>query len=374
MTILIIAALAAAAYVVRVRQAMVDFQVNYLAGQRLAAGETLYQTADGHYMFKYLPSSALLYVPLARLPLEAAKAIWFGLIVAGMVGVFWLAGTLVQDRRIPPRYLIIFPALILAKFFLHELRLGQINILVTLVMLVALNTVASCASSPRNQVVAGTLIGIATAMKPYAAIMFPYLVVKRWGWSLAAAVGVLLLALAVPAVFYGTQGNWRVLEQWFVTLTASTPELLTNNDNVSLIAFFTKWTGDRGLALTVTLAALVVLALSLLAVIFQGGRVGRPAVLEYAMLLVLIPLVSPLGWDYTFLMAILAVTLLVNYFYEFSLAARTVLAANFAVIALALYDTLGRQAYAVFMQWSVTTVNFVVVLGYLAYLRARRIC
>ena len=97
-------------------------------------------------------------------------------------------------------------------------------------------------------------------------------------------------------------------------------------------------------------------------------------VTEYAMLLVLIPLVSPLGWDYTFLMAILAVTLLVNYFYEFSLSARIVLAANFAAIALALYDTLGRQAYAVFMQWSVTTMNFVVVLGYLAYLRARRIC
>ena len=40
----------AAGYLVRVRAGMVDFSVNYRAGQRLQAGETLYQTADGHYM------------------------------------------------------------------------------------------------------------------------------------------------------------------------------------------------------------------------------------------------------------------------------------------------------------------------------------
>ena len=42
---------------------MRDFEVNFRAAERLRAGESLYQTSDGHYMFKYFPSSALLYVP-----------------------------------------------------------------------------------------------------------------------------------------------------------------------------------------------------------------------------------------------------------------------------------------------------------------------
>jgi hypothetical protein len=109
----------------------------------------------------------------------------------------------------------------------------------------------------------------------------------------------------------------------------------------------------------------------MLAVVVKGrGREDGP-VLECAMALTLIPLVSPLGWDYTFLMALLAVTLLVGCFNTFPRPAQVLHAANFAVVALAVYDVMGRQAYATFMQWSVTTVNFLVVVGGLAYLRFR---
>ena len=60
---------------------MRDFEVNYRAGERLRAGESLYRTSDGHYMFKYFPSSALLYVPFSLLPLPVAKVLWYGLTV-----------------------------------------------------------------------------------------------------------------------------------------------------------------------------------------------------------------------------------------------------------------------------------------------------
>ena len=69
----------------------------------------------------------------------------------------------------------------------------------------------------------------------------------------------------------------------------------------------------------------------------------------------------------------LAVILIVSSFKAFPGPARLLLAANFAVIALALYDLMGRDAYAVFMQMSVTTLNFVVICLALSYLRFRRI-
>jgi hypothetical protein len=118
----------------------------------------------------------------------------------------------------------------------------------------------------------------------------------------------------------------------------------------------------------VVLAAFGVLMLT---VIIRGGGDRARTVLECAMLLTLIPLVSPMGWDYTFLLALLAVALLLNAFDAFPRGAQVVLAVNFAVIALAVFDIMGRRAYAAFMQWSVTTVNFALVVTALAYLRFR---
>src|SRR5215831_1180685 len=86
----VIALLILAGYVVRIRTGMVDFAVNYRAGQRLMAGETLYQTADGHYMFKYLPASALIYLPLGHLPIDAARAVWFTISLVALIWSFAL--------------------------------------------------------------------------------------------------------------------------------------------------------------------------------------------------------------------------------------------------------------------------------------------
>ena len=370
LTIGLIVLLLAAVYMARIRDGMADFAVGHQAGQRLAAGETLYQTGDGHYMFKYLPFSAILYLPFAALPLEVAKPAWFGLSIVAMLAMCGLAARLVSDRG--ARYLSIVPALILANYFLHELRLGQINILVTLIMMLA--ALALTRPGIRQALVAGALAGLATALKPYAALLFLYFIVTRRWTSAAAGLGVLLGALVIPTIFYGVAGNADVLRQWAGTLSASTPELLGSNDNVSVIAFFTKWTGDPTHALPLTGLVLGVLALLTLAVVIKGeGRTKSP-VLESALVLTLIPLVSPLGWDYTFLMSLLATALLVHHLRAFPVVVQGVLVVNFAIVALALYDVMGREAYSTFMQWSVTTVNFLVIVGGLIYLRFRRVC
>ena len=84
------------------------------------------------------------------------------------------------------------------------------------------------------------------------------------------------------------------------------------------------------------LALLSVLALVFFAVILGGRNEPDAAVLEGAMLLTLTPLVSPLGWDYNFLMALPAIMLLVGHRSAFPTAARVVLMANLAMIALVL--------------------------------------
>jgi hypothetical protein len=364
----LVAVIAITSYGVRIRGKMTDFAVNYRAGQRLEAGETLYQTADGHYMFKYLPASALIYLPLSHLPVEFAKATWFAISLLALVWSFALVRALVPLPHRP--YLLALSALVLAKYFLRELNLGQINILVMLVMLLATRALSQ-SEDAKHELAAGVLAGVATALKPYAAVLFLYLLIKRNWIGVAAGMGALAIALLAPAMFYGLHGNILVLREWAATLSQSTPALLTNNDNVSVMAFFAKWLGNSTRGLIAGGAVVAILALLMLVVIVRGGHTRNRWVLECALLLTLIPLISPLGWDYTFITSLLCVALLVNRFDVFPRPAQIVLAANFAVIALAVFDVMGRHAYAVFMQWSVTTINFLVVVLALAYLRFR---
>jgi hypothetical protein len=361
-----------AAYVFGIRwnHGMADFAVNYRAGQRILRGETLYQTADGHYMFKYFPSAALIYAPFTALPIELAMAVWFLLSLAAFIAIFRIIARLVLDKRIA--YTLAITGAILAKYILHELRLGQINVFVTLLMLASLNALLG---SPgwQAELIGGALAGIAVAIKPYAALLVLYLLVTlRWR-SVAAALATLAVCLLLPSALYGVAGNFGELREWASTLSGSTPALLTNVDNVSVLAFFSKWL-DPARAVQPTMVVLGILALLTMAIIVAGWRRPDGCVLDGAVILTLIPLVSPLGWDYNFMLALLAVTIIVNSRLAFATPIRWLLAANFAIVALALYDTMGRVAYGAFMRWSVTTINFGVVILALAYLRFRKVC
>jgi Glycosyltransferase family 87 len=360
-----------AAYVFGIRwnHGMADFAVNYRAGQRIVAGETLYRTSDGHYMFKYFPSAALIYAPFTALPIELAMVAWFLLSLAAFIAIFKIVDRLIPHKHVP--HLLAIAGAILAKYILHELRLGQINVFVTLLMLAGIEALGR-APRWRADLTAGALAGTAIAVKPYAALLVLYfLVTLRWRGVLAA-IAALALCLAVPSVFYGITGNLDQLREWASSLSDSTPSLLTNVDNVSVLAFFTKWLGDPDRAVQPTLIALGTLAALTFALIVAGWRRRDAFVLEGALILTLIPLISPLGWDYTFLMALLGVALIVNNRVMFARPVQWLLAANFAIIALALYDTMGRTIYGAFMRWSVTTINFVLVILALAYLRMRQ--
>ena len=91
------------------------------------------------------------------------------------------------------------------------------------------------------------------------------------------------------------------------------------------------------------------------------------------MLLALIPMLSPQGWDYVFLVATPAVAMFANYDDRLPPAWRWVTWAAVATIGLSLFDLMGRERYATFMAWSVITVCFVILVSALVGLRVRKI-
>jgi hypothetical protein len=363
-------------FLLKVREHMIDFEVNYKAGKRFRAGESLYQVEDGHFMFKYLPSSALLYLPLSFLPLNAAKAFWYFLVVLCLCSLVYVSNKILHLKEKKSVYLFIFPPLILGKFFLRELHLGQINALVTVILLfmIWLLIPEKKALPSHRETYAGLLWGLATALKPYALIFLPYFLLKKKWKTVLSGLGFLFLTLLVPSVFYGFRGNMNLLKEWISTLSRSTPALLSSQDNISIIALFMRWTYNQNISLLLSGLVISLLAFLVLTVILIGRKIDRASVLECSILLILIPLISPLGWDYTLLMSVLGVTIIILNFFGYSKLWRGVLVLNFFIITFSLYDVMGRDLYAMFMSWSVITINFMILIGYLMYLRFRKIC
>jgi len=376
-------------FVFKVREDMKDFEVNYKAGQRFAVGETLYQVQDGHYMFKYLPFSALLYLPLSFLPLDLAKFIWYSIIVFCSFSLFYLSKKILRPEG-KSVYLFIFTPLVLVKFVLREIQLGQINAVVTVVLLLMIlfltngfrqqvaappsNLTSEGKNNTKKEICAGVFCGLATAVKPYALIFFPYFLVKKKFMPILSGLGFLILALLLPSFFYGFRGNITLLKEWMSTLSRSTPIYFTSQDNISIIALFAKWTQNQTLSLILAGTAVAILAALVLVLVLKGRGMARASILECSILLVLIPLVSPLGWDYTLLISALGVMLAIQSFFNYSKFWRIFLAFNFSVIAFSLYDLMGGKLYSEFMSWSVITINFLILIGYLTYLRFRKVC
>jgi len=363
----------AALFLLRAKEEMVDFEVNYKAGQRISLGETLYRIEDGHYQFKYSPFSALLYMPLSYLPLSLAKAIWFFLILFSIYFIMLTARHLLRlgNKNI---LLTVLPLLILAKFFLRELQLGQINALITMILLFMVRCLTSDEEhhTVPPKILTGVLWGISTALKPYTLVfLFYFLIKKKWIAGISGII-ILLASFCIPSFFYGLDGNMSVHQEWISTLSRSTPALLDSQDNISIIGFLMKWTANQKISIYSFLGLMITLAFFFLFLVLRGKK--RAPVLDSSILLILIPLLSPLGWDYTLLMSVLGVMIILVHFYDYPLFWRGFLIFNLCVIALSLYDLLGRELYAQFMSWSVITINFLILIGYLAYLRLKRIC
>lgn len=347
---------------------MRDFEVYWTAAGRALAGEPLYRAEDGHYQFKYLPAFALLATPIALLPLGAAKAVWFVISVALLTAVVWMSVEVNPRLRRPPWVLAAIVVVVMGKFFGHELVLGQVNLLFAATILAALMLL-------QRERLAGSvaLLLFAVVVKPYAVLFLPWIAWYRRERALAAMAVGLVIILLLPLLSYPAHAALELHREWWLTVTESTAPNLTNADNVSLAGFFAKWLGSAGaanIAAGVTGSALLVLAA---AVIWMGRDIAGREVLEGSLLLTLIPLLSPQGWDYVFLIAAPAVAVFANYDAQLPRAWRMGTWFAVATIGLSLFDILGRRNYATFMAWSVITVCFVVLVGSLATLRRRKI-
>jgi hypothetical protein len=310
----------------------------------------------------------VLAIPIGLLPLPAAEGVWFATSVGLLVALVTMAVRLPVERRRPLRWLVIFTVIACAKFYAHELVLGQVNILFAVV---AVGTLLAMKTG--REAAAGALVPLAIVIKPYAVLFLPWLAARGRLASIGAAGAGFAAVLLLPAVVYGWDGNVTLHREWWRTVTETTAPNLSVYDNVSLAAMFFRWVGPGQLSARLAYGAGVVL-LAVAALVFARRRgVGFPEGVEGALLLTLMPLLSPQGWDYVFLIATPAIVFIANYENLLPPAMRLLTLAAVATIAFSLFDLMGRTAYYAFMRLSFISVCFVVVIAALATLRLRKI-
>jgi hypothetical protein len=352
------------AFVFKVSRRMPDLEVYWNAGGRAAAAEPLYRVEDEHFQFKYFPAFAILAIPLGALPLPVAKAFWFFTSIGLLVVLLALVPRLLIERRKSTALLVAITFFVLGKFYVHELALGQVNILLAVIA-----TCAMLAMKTRREAAAGLLVALTIVIKPYAVILVPWLVARRNRWSVLAVMAGAAAAFVLPAVRYGFAQTVALHRDWWRTVTDTTAPNLMTVDNVSLASVYARGLGQGSLATFMALATAAAL-LAAAAFVFSRRRgILFPEGLEAGLLLTLIPLLSPQGWDYVFLLSTPAVIYLANYEDRLPRLLRAVTIAASVIVGLTVFDLLGRTVYLEFMRLSGVPLCFLVVITALCFLR-----
>src|SRR5258708_9901569 len=157
-----------AVFTTRISRKMPDFDVYRTAGARAFAAEPLYRADDGHFQFKYLPAFAIFAAPLSLAPAAAAKGAWFALSAILMLVLLALSLRALPEIRRPPAVLLVITFLAMAKFYAHELVLGQVNLLFAVLVVLAMVWMRrGLHAAP------GLLLALAVLVNPYAPLPPP---------------------------------------------------------------------------------------------------------------------------------------------------------------------------------------------------------
>jgi len=202
-------------------------------------------------------------------------------------------------------------------------------------------------------------------------VLLPWIVAVGGLTGVAASIAGLAAGLALPVIVYGWQGNLALLTAWYTTVTSTTSENLLSLQNISLATMWAKWVGPSPLAAALAVVnAVALLALAAWAWAVRA-RVKDPEYLECALLMLLIPLVSPQSWDYVLLLGTPAVVCLIDRVPEVSRRWQLFIGAALVLTGFTFFDVVGRTLFNVIQRASFMSVVAMMLAVGLVHLRAR---
>lgn len=283
-----------------------DATVFFEGGRRLLAVAPLYEGSSAADGFIGPPFQALFFAPFAAIAgasEPAARVVWHALNIAALVIGVWCAWRVAQIAlKLQSPFPLLFAPLA-AVLLPLQTNFEHQNMNALLLALVAgatwqLTTGAAAA--------AGLLIGAATALKAFPAILIVWLLARRlWTTALAAIVTTIALTM-MPIAIYGPARFAEQLETFARLGNSGWP---VRGNNQSLIAALDRLTNGLGgegvrvaseapIASSIFIACAVALAAAI-AVLIVRTRISPATIgIEAAAVTTLGVLLSPIAWDH----------------------------------------------------------------------------
>ncbi len=314
-----------------------DYPLWYGVGRQVLTGGPLYHDTGHGFGFLYPPVAAVLLAPFSLF----GRA--FSILCIGLVNVAsWWAAAKLSDRLagVPgPKawWVVALPSVIALPFVWDMYDLGQPNLMLLAIELAGLALLAA-----RREWSAGAMFAAAAALKAFPLAVFPYLLWRRrWKAAASMAVFTAVFLLVVPAPFRGLERNYVEVKTWANAMVFSAnekgfgqrPEQNWGWKNNSLIAVVHRYTRpinaeaehpeDRPiyvnvLNLTYDQANIVlavvagIIGLGFIALLPpQARRTPASDGAEYALLIALMTIASPLARAYYFVWLLFPFTVLV---------------------------------------------------------------
>lgn len=368
------------------RKGMTDFKVVHRAAARVLEKENLYDPEDGHYLYKYSPSFAVLIAPVGILPLFLAQLAWLvGMCLCLFFIVRWSKRMIMGDRS-PPAYLYLLTLLVTSRFWVREFWLGQTDFLMLLFVFLFI-----LSADKGNDFKAGVFLALSAIIKPTSLIFLPYLLYRR-KFKLVGSLmvgGVVLFFL--PSIVYGISGGLNLFYGWKAIMSVSSPPLITAYVNQSLFGFFHRFLTVPSEVSILSLGPVVanilvyVTAVSLFLLLLllshrskavKSSLAANRETVEYSLLLIFMALLSPLGWFQNFFSSVLAYMLLLYYLFEVGFEDRLVVVLailSFLLVNIFNFETVGRATSDLFLALSFITFGILLLIVCLFKLRLSRI-
>ena len=312
-----------------------DYELWYATGEHVLRGDEIYSFRAGKYDFMYPPPCALF---LAGASLLGQGGLILLLVIINSVAWFCSAKLSARlaggGRSITSAWLYLIPSLAAIVYIWSSYHLGQPSL-----VLLALMLGAFIALRGECEVLAGALVAVAAAMKAFPVLAIIYLIYRHYWRAAASLVAALVfLLLVLPAPFRGFEGAWRDLEKWSAgmlkysevtvgqrpmrsytwknqSLVGVTNRLLRHVDADAASAphrpVYVNF-ADLGFSVVNAIIVSIALALGLLFITVMPRREMRTPqsdATEFAVLLLLILMITPLsfGYFYSWLMLPFAV-------------------------------------------------------------------
>lgn len=315
-----------------VRKGGGDLQGYIEVGELVVSGSDPYAT-EWMWTNMWPPVFSVLSVPMAlgaRLSLPVTAATWGLLMGACLYGCLWLSIWLVYRRPLTIKYkrdtisitsaAALGPMILTWRFALQNVRWLQVNILILFLALAGCYLIAR--HRPKS---GGAMVGISAGLKVMPVLFVPYFAFKRWWRAAAGAIAAGALVTLAPILAFGPSG-WWAHTMTFIERSRTVP-IPVDWGTHSLFAMVDRYVGHQLLAnphildselqlkasghplvmpITIALWLLVTLLFVLVSRRSRRDPASREATVEFAMVFMIIPLVSPsIAWQTYFIFMLL---------------------------------------------------------------------